>query len=312
MSNVIFLDQIPQILFDTLVTGSIFALASIGFSLTYSILKFPNIAQAAFIAFGAYVSYSISTRLGLGFAAGVLGACLLTGILGALSYFILFRPLSFRTPGFIAPTVASVGYGLALIYIFQQIWGRSLLVYSMVLTSFALGPIRTNWLFIMTIFSTLILVGTMHFLLTKTKLGAAMRATSSNEDLVKASGIRTTRIITFIWFIGSALAGLAGVFLGSQNGVTPVIGSNLLVTVIAVAIFGGIGSYYGVIAASYLLALAQNLSVPILIDLGQPAYYSIAVAYSVVILTLLYFPTGLSGSRLSKRSSIPRWMKKIV
>lgn len=311
MRSVTFIEQVPQILFDTLVTGSIFALATTGFSLTYSILKFPNIAQAAFIAFGAYVSYSLSTELRLGFVAGVVGACLFTGILGAFSYFVLFRPLSFRTPGFIAPTVASVGYGLALTYIFQQIWGRSLLVYSLTLISFAIGPIRTNWLFIVTIFSTLAIVATMHYLLTKTKFGAAMRATSSNEDLVKASGLRTTRIIIFVWFIGSALAGLAGVFLGSQNGVTPVIGSNLLVTVIAVAIFGGIGSFYGVITASYLLSLAQNTSVPILIAFGQPAYYSIAVAYAVVVITLIYFPNGLSGSRANqKKFSLPKWMEK--
>ncbi|MCL5069219.1 MAG: branched-chain amino acid ABC transporter permease [Thaumarchaeota archaeon] len=290
------LELLPQTLFASIVDGSIFALATVGFSLTYSILKFPNIAQAAFITFGAYVAYSISTTMNLGFELGIVVAFVATGILGAFSYFALFRPLARRTPGFIAPTVASVGYGLALTYIIQQIWGRNQLFYSAIFRSFSIGAIAANWIQLGTIFLTVALVVSIHILLSKTKFGAAMRATSSNPDLVRASGIKTVRIILIVWFLGSALAGAAGVLLAGQTGVTPAVGSNMLVTIIAVAIFAGIGSYYGVIAAAFILSFAENLSVPILIAIGQPVYYNTAVAYIVVILVMLYFPSGLSGS----------------
>lgn len=296
MRDVSILELLPQTLFASIVDGSIFALATVGFSLTYSILKFPNIAQAAFITFGAYVAYSISTTMNLGFELGIVVAFVATGILGAFSYFALFRPLARRTPGFIAPTVASVGYGLALTYIIQQIWGRNQLFYSAIFRSFSIGAIAANWIQLGTIFLTVALVVSIHILLSKTKFGAAMRATSSNPDLVRASGIKTVRIILIVWFLGSALAGAAGVLLAGQTGVTPAVGSNMLVTIIAVAIFAGIGSYYGVIAAAFILSFAENLSVPILIAIGQPVYYNTAVAYIVVILVMLYFPSGLSGS----------------
>ena len=296
MRDVSILELLPQSLFASIVDGSIFALATIGFSLTYSILRFPNIAQAAFITFGAYVAFTISTPWKLGFEAGVAVAFVATGLLGAFSYFAIFRPLAKRTPGFIAPTVTSVGYGLALTYIIQQVWGRNQLFYSAIFRSFNVGIIVANWIQLGTILFTIGLVLTIHFLLSQTKFGAAMRATSSNPDLVRASGIKTTRIILLVWFLGSALAGAAGVLLAGQTGVTPAVGSNMLVTVIAVAIFAGVGSFYGVIAAAFILSFAENFSVPLLIALGQPVYYNTAVAYIVVILVMLYFPSGLSGS----------------
>lgn len=304
-------DLLPQLLFNSVVSGSVFALATVGFSLTYSILKFPNIAQAAFITFGAYFAYTAASVWGLGFGLGILGAFLATGILGALSYVVIFRPLGRKVSGFVAPTVASVGYGLALTFIMQQIWGRDLLLFSTIFDAFSVGPMRTNWLWNTTIVFTVIVVVSMHYLLSRTKFGAAMRGTSSNPDLVRASGIHVDRVIISVWFLGSALAGAAGVFLAGQNGVTPVLGSNMLVTVMAVAIFAGIGSFYGVIAAAYILSFAQNLSIPVLLSIGQPSFYSIAVAYGVVIATLLFFPRGISGTGPKVESLIAK-MRKVV
>jgi branched-subunit amino acid ABC-type transport system permease component len=304
-------DLLPQLLFNSVVTGSVFALATVGFSLTYSILKFPNIAQAAFITFGAYFAYSISTLWGLGFALGILTALLATGTLGAISYLVIFRPLGRRVSGFVAPTVASVGYGLALTFIIQQIWGRDLLLFSTIFEAFSLGPFRTNWLWNITIIFTLIVVVAIHYLLSRTKFGAAMRGTSSNPDLVRASGIRIDRVLILVWFLGSGLAGTSGVFLAGQNGATPALGSNMLVTVMAVAIFAGVGSFYGVIAAAYILSFAENLSIPLLLSIGQPSFYSIAVAYAVVIVTLLFFPRGISGTG-PKFDSLFAKMRKVV
>lgn len=314
MSNII--ELLPQTFFISIVDGSIFALATIGFSLTYSLLKFPNISQAAFITFGGYVAFTASTSWGLGFVAGIAIAFVATGALGALSYFVIFRSFAKRTPGFIAPTVASVGYGIALTYIIQQVWGRSQLYFSTIFRSFSVSIFFVNWIQLGAIILTAALVLALHFLLASTKFGAAMRATASNPDLVRASGIRTTRVILFVWFLGSALAGAAGVLVAGQAGVTPAIGSNLLVTVIAVAIFAGIGSFYGVVAAAFILSFAENFSIPILIALGQPVYYSTAVAYIVVILAMLYFPSGISGSgpsvvALLRRSRTGAWRQQL-
>jgi branched-subunit amino acid ABC-type transport system permease component len=304
------LSLLPETFFTSILDGSIFALITIGFSLTYSILKFPNIAQAAYITFGAYVGFTAANTWHYGFEAGVAAAFLATGLLGAFSYFALFRPLAKRTPGFIAPTVTSIGLGIALTYIIQQVWGRNELYFSETFPAFRLGPIFLNWLQVGTILFTAALSIALHFLLTRSKFGAAMRATSSNPNLVRSSGISTTRIIVFVWFIGSALAGAAGVLVGGETDVTSALGSNLFVTLIAVAIFAGLGSYYGVIAAAFILSFAENFSVPVLIALGQPTYYNVAVAYIIVIAAMLFFPSGLSGAGPKiLSSSILKWRR---
>jgi branched-chain amino acid transport system permease protein len=163
------LSLLPETFFISIFDGSLFALITIGFSLTYSILKFPNIAQAAYITFGAYVGFSVSTSWKFGYEVGVVAAFLATGVLGAFSYFALFRPLAKRTPGFIAPCITSIGLGIALTYIIQQIWGRNPLYFSASFPSFRLGSIYVNWLQVATILFTVALAVSLHHLITKSK-----------------------------------------------------------------------------------------------------------------------------------------------
>lgn len=282
-----------QILFNGLLTGSFYFLLTIGLTMTYKLLNFPNVAHAEFITFGAYIGYTISERLQLGFVGGIIASFLLTGLVGVLSYLIIFRTLAKRGGGSMDLCVASIGFGLAFRFIIQQIWGREVLLFEHRFLGFSLGAIRVTWLWILTIFVAVIFFISFHLILTKTKLGKAMRATSNNPVLARACGINTEKIIVLVWFIGSALAGIGGMLKACDTRITPELGWNLIIIVFAVAIFGGIGSFYGAIIASYIIGLVENLSLIPLATFMLSTEYKVIVAFMLLVIILIFKPRGL-------------------
>jgi branched-subunit amino acid ABC-type transport system permease component len=132
----------------------------------------------------------------------------------------------------------------------------------------------------------------------KTDIGIAMRATSDNETLASVSGIYIKRIKTAVWLIASGLAGLAGLLLGMQATVTPLMGFDIFLVVIAAAILGGKGSLSGAVIGAYVIGIAVTFSTAYLPTsfggLGR------TVAFIVLILVLLINPEGISGQKVSQ------------
>ncbi|WP_049757156.1 branched-chain amino acid ABC transporter permease [Ammonifex degensii] len=123
----------------------------------------------------------------------------------------------------------------------------------------------------------------------------AIRAIATNPDLARVSGINLERVILFTWFLGAALAGVAGVFRAADTQLYPMMGWDILLPVFAAVVLGGIGSFYGLIIASYLLGLAENLGVVFLQAVGLSTEYRMAIAFLVLILVLIFRPRGLLG-----------------
>jgi len=122
----------------------------------------------------------------------------------------------------------------------------------------------------------------------------AIRATSSNPELALASGINIDRVIWITWFIGAGLAAVAGVFRGAGTLVNPMTGWDIILPIFAVAILGGIGNYYGAIAAAFIIGLAENIGVVALTALKLSTEYRVAIAFLILIVTLLLRPQGLA------------------
>jgi branched-subunit amino acid ABC-type transport system permease component len=128
----------------------------------------------------------------------------------------------------------------------------------------------------------------------KTKIGKAIRATSSNPELALASGINVNRIILITWFIGAGLAGIAGIFRAADTQIWPMTGWDIILPVFAVAILGGIGNFYGTLASSFIIGLAENLGIVALVATGLSTEYRAAVAFLILIVTLIIKPQGLA------------------
>jgi branched-chain amino acid transport system permease protein len=148
--------------------------------------------------------------------------------------------------------------------------------------------VRADQLFILVL--AIVLVVAIYFLLEKTRMGKAMRATADNPELAQVRGINTERVIAWTWMLGGGLAAAGGAMLGLTSQLRPEMGFFLLLPMFAAVIMGGIGNPYGALLGALIVGVAQQVSSAFL----NPAYGP-AVAFVLMVLTLLIRPQGLLG-----------------
>jgi branched-chain amino acid transport system permease protein len=303
-----------QLVADGLVVGSVIALGAVGLTLTYSILRFANFGQGEFMTWGAYLAVSA-----LAFVLAVTGggvmeplgpfsfgwqlilamvlAAALTAVLALVVDWLLFRRL--RRGNAITLVIASFGAALALRNLVQFLYGtlpeyytREIQIAIRLVPRDVLGGLRITPDQMLVIGLTIGLMVALQWLLTRTTLGRAMRATAMNPALARVAGVDTDAVIRATWVIGAALAAIAGVFAGIVGQIRPMLGFDLLLPLFAAAILGGIGSVRGAVAGGFIVGLAESISVPLV-----GAEYRAATAFVVLIGILLVKPTGLFGER---------------
>ena len=283
-----------QILFNSAITGSLYLIGAVGLTLTYGLSKFPNFAHAEFITLGAFIGYFVAEQIGLGLPLALIVAFLCTGVVSILCYRGIFQPLAKGGASTIHLMVASIAVSFILRYSIGALWGWKPVYFSTTWSSFQVGPLRIVGLWLWLVFAATTLALIMHFVLVKTKIGKAIRATSSNPELALASGIHIDRVILITWFVGAGLAAIAGIFRAADTQVWPMTGWDIVLPLFAVAILGGIGNFYGSIAAAFIIGLAENLGVVVLIALGVSTEYRTAIAFLIIIISLIVRPQGLA------------------
>ncbi|MBA7642518.1 High-affinity branched-chain amino acid transport system permease protein LivH [subsurface metagenome] len=283
-----------QVLFNSAITGSLYLVGAVGLTLTYGLSKFPNFAHAEFITLGAFTGYLVAEQLGLGWPLALLVAFLFNGLVGFLCYRGIFQPLAKRGASIIHLMVASIALGFILRHSIGAIWTWKPLYFTATWSAFDFGPLRVTGLWLWLIFAALALSLAMHFLLMNTKTGKAIRASASNPELALASGINVDRVIWITWFIGAGLAAIAGIFRGADTQIWPMTGWDIILPIFAVVILGGIGNFYGAIAAAFIIGLVENIGVVGLIALGLSTQYRIGIVFLILIITLIVKPEGLA------------------
>lgn len=303
------LARIPQLLVYGIISGSVLALGGIGLSLTYSILGFANFAHGDIMALGAYIALgSLALFNGLGVPANplgplsfgwdlvlaLLGAMGLTAVAAILIDQVLYKRL--RKSGSIILLISSVGVAIILRNALQFFWGPQPRYYIERIQIAQKIPalriqIKPDEVFI--IIAAVVLVVLVHLFLQYTKMGKAMRATADNIELARVTGINTERVVLWIWGIGTMMAAAAGVLTGIENKfVTPELGWQMLLSIFAAVILGGIGNPYGAIAGGVVIGLSEEISTAF-ISTG----YKPAVAFTIMVIMLLVRPTGLFGGK---------------
>jgi branched-subunit amino acid ABC-type transport system permease component len=283
-----------QVIFNSAITGSLYLIGAVGLTLTYGLSRFPNFAHAEFITLGAFIGYLVAEQSGLGLPLALLVAFLVTGIVGILCYRGILQPLDKRGGSIIHLMVASIALGFILRHAIGAAWTWKPLYFTATWSAFDIGPLRITGLWVWLILAALALSLAMHFLLMSTKMGKAIRASSSNPELALASGINVDRVIWITWFIGAGLAAVAGIFRGADTQIWPLTGWDIILPIFAVVILGGIGNFYGAIAAAFIIGLAENIGVVGLITLGLSTTYRIGIAFLILIITLIVKPQGLA------------------
>ncbi len=272
--------------------GSIYVLLATGLNLIFGVMKLVNFAHGELLMLGAYVSYSVSTGLGLDVYLSIFVSMGVIALIGLGVERLAFR----RVLG--ADKLNEIFVSLGLILIFDNvavlIWGED----SKWLTSpfkgmgLQLGDVFLRYdLLIAFGVVVAILVGLL-FLINKTKIGMAMRATSQKSQAAMLMGINIEHIYIFTFVLGAALAGAAGTLFGIIFPFNPYIGALPTIKTFAIIILGGLGSIKGAIIGGLLFGIAENLASA---TLG--GIWGDAVAFALLITVLILRPEGLFGEK---------------
>ncbi len=285
--------DVIQLLIYGIVTGSILALGAIGVSLVFSILRFAHFAHGDLMTVGAYAALLVVAGAGLPIIVAAPFAILVVAAVAIATELTVYRPLRQSSP--IVLLISSFGMALILRSAVQLIWGTGNQTYADgIQLPIRIGDIAIKPDHLWIIGGTLALIAALHVFLQYTKFGKAMRAMADNVDLARISGIPTNRVILIAWVIAGGLAAMAGIFLAMDTRLHPVMGWQQLLPVFAAAIVGGIGRPYGAMAGGLLIGVAMEMSTLFI----NPAYKQ-AVAFAIMVATLIVRPTGIfRGSSL--------------
>jgi neutral amino acid transport system permease protein len=286
-----------QLVANGLVTGSVIAIAAVGVSLVYGILRLVNFAYGDFMAFGALAAYAFNGPLGVGMIVSTLLGMLATAVLSLVLDVTLWRPLRARRAGFMSLFLASIGLALVLRQVLLLAYGPQPQTYKVdQYKVYVIGSVRLSEPQLITIVGAAVAIGAVGLFLSRSTVGRTMRALADDRALAAIAGIHVGRVITYTWILSGLLAGLAGVFAGLvQSSFDPNFGFQLLLPVFAAVVLGGIGSAYGALAGGLVLGLAMELSTwPSLLGGVDPVYKPV-VAFAILTAALMVRPQGLFG-----------------
>ncbi|RLV55221.1 branched-chain amino acid ABC transporter permease [Aeromicrobium phragmitis] len=275
--------------------GLIIGLAALGLSMVFGTTGLTNFSHGELITFGGLVVYGFNRGLGLPVVvAGILTVFVSAGF-GWVQERGLWRPLRRRGTGLVAMMIVSIGFALFLRNVYQYVFGGTTKSLSQYVSQqrVSLGPVSLAPKEMAIIAIALVAIALVCAALMTTRLGKATRAVADNPALASSSGLRVDGIIGWVWIIGTALTGLAGVLLAVDQQVEFQMGFKMLLLVFASVTLGGLGTIWGALIGSMVVGIMVEVS-PVL---GVPAELKYTPALLVLILILLVRPQGILGRR---------------
>jgi len=293
---------IPAIWIAALTYASEITLLSIGFTLTYLTAKVPNFAHGTYAGVGIYVSYTFTKIWGLSPYLGFPLSFVLGGLMSVLIYKLVIGVLTNMGGGAIVLTISTLAIQIfltALIYIYAFYIRARFSTYAMAFMikesdfSFAGFP----GIFVVSLTLTVGCVLVLHYMLTRTRIGVAMRATAEDPQLAAVLGINTEQIQLFSWFLTGGLACLAGSMIPLWFQSTPQSGAIIITSIMAGSLLGGFDSIYGSVIGGAIVGMSE-----ILLTLWGQTYIGVwvgewrpIVPMAFLVAVLLIEPRGLQG-----------------
>ena len=296
---------VPQLIVNSLIAGSIYALVALGFNFIYGTTKFFNLTHGVIAAIGGYVVYFLTKKLGgispdaeqffnsgsFGIVTTTILAVAFSALVGWLLNRFLFKKLRGRKASQMVFLVASLGAFTCL-----QAFLAILFTSQFQTLSTGVGDIVTYNIFggiitqiqLIIFVSVIVIMIALGIFLKKSLFGKSVEAISDNEQVAKIVGIDTEKVISRVFVIGSAIAGLVGVYVGYDTGLEPTMGMNLLLKGVIASIIGGIGNVYGGVLGGFLLGFVENFGI-----WKISGEWKDAIAFVLLIVFLLVRPQGI-------------------
>jgi branched-chain amino acid transport system permease protein len=293
-----------QQVFNGLSLGSIYALIALGYTMIYGILRFINFAHGDVFMIGAFSGYYLAIVFGFSSTTGTVsillavailfGAMIICSLLGFTIEKLAYKPL--RNSPKLTILITAIGVSLFLEYTGQLVFGPDpksfpTLIENRPVLNLSGAVIGTNP--VVVIITSVVLMTILRIIVMKTKIGTAMRAVSYNPTAASLMGININAIISFTFIIGSALAAAAGILYGlNYPSIDPLMGILPGLKAFVAAVLGGIGNIPGAALGGMIIGVLETFVVGYI----SPTYRD-AIAFGILILILLFKPTGLLGKK---------------
>jgi branched-chain amino acid transport system permease protein len=279
--------------------GAIYALIALGYTMVYGVLRLINFAHGDVYMLGAFAGYYLANAMGLdahpsvpGAIAVTIGSMILCAVAGILIERLAYRPV--RHHSRLTSLITAIGVSLLLEYGGQVVFGATPRFFPQMIRSetyTVAGAQITNQNLLVIVVAIVVMFG-LQFIVHRTRMGKAMRATSYNLSVAKLMGINTDLVIAFTFALGSAMAAAGGVMVAlAIPRIDPLMGLMTGLKAFVAAVLGGIGNIPGAMLGGLIIGLMETW-------LSATAYstYRDAVAFAVLILILLFKPEGLLGT----------------
>jgi branched-chain amino acid transport system permease protein len=299
-----------QVFFQTFVngltTGCVYALIALGYTMVYGILKLLNFAHGDVYMVGAYIGFVVLEIFGGAHDLSVpvvvllffmfVAASLGCGYLGVAMERFAYRPL--RNAPRIAPLITALGISFVLENTILLLFGGFVRSYNTnafipFSTGITIGGVQIDLVQILTIVGSVVMMYGLWLIVNRTTLGKSMRAVASDREAAEMLGIDVNRTIALTFFIGSAMAGIAGVMTGlAINQITNTMGFLAGLKAFTAAVVGGIGSIPGAMLGGIFIGLCESYSASYI-----SSQYSDLIVFGILIATMLVRPQGIFGQR---------------
>ncbi len=298
-----------------LVLGSMYALVALGYTMVYGIIGLINFAHGEVLMVGALTSWTISAMMMAGMpdapkwvilVMAIIIACIVSATLNFVIEKVAYRPL--RNSPKLAPLITAIGMSILLQTLAMIIWKPNPKPYPSLMPSepFFIGEAVISPTDILILSLTAISLGILSWLVNRTKLGRAMRATAENPRVASLMGVKPDHVISATFVIGAVLAAVAGVMWALKYGtVQHSMGFLPGLKAFTAAVFGGIGNLAGAVVGGILLGLIESIGAGYIGDLTGGvlgSHYTDIFAFIVLIFVLTIRPSGLLGERVADRA----------
>lgn len=307
------MDILLQQIINGLVQGSIYALVALGYTMVYGIMGLINFAHGEVVMIGALVTVTtvtLLTKLGLPlWLSGSVGLLLSVAVCMAIGWGlerVAYRPL--RNAPRLTPLITAIGMSIILQNLAMIVWGRNYLTFPALVpkAQFEVGGAQFTSVQVAIVLISALTMGGLLFLIYRTKLGMAMRATAQNPQVASLMGVNVNRVIAAAFVIGSGLGAVAGVMVGTYYEVAHYqMGFMLGLKAFTAAVLGGIGNLAGAMAGGVLLGIIEALGAGYIGDLTNDflgSNYQDIFAFIVLIGVLMFRPSGLFGEKTGDRA----------
>ena len=287
-----------QQLINGLMLGASYSLVAIGYTLIFGVLGLLHFAHGEVFMMGAFIGLQIALLPGANIYVALLGAMIATAILGLVVDLVAVRPVNKDYP--LAPLISTIGVTIVLQNLAIYIFGGEQVGFPEKIKPvlYRLGPVTISSVQLFILVVALVLMVVLWLFINRTKLGRAMRATAESHETAALLGVNVNGVVLFTFVLASALAGVAGVPDGVKNSaISPFMGLEVSVKGLVVMLLGGLGNVPGAMVGGLILGMVEILTA---------AYLGTSVrdlfTFVILILILLYRPTGLFGTRTVETS----------